>query len=73
MEIKEIIKKKKELSSKITELVNRFCNETEVSVEHIRVTRVNMRYESGMTYEGKHCIEIDLANPFDVSDGSQII
>ena len=73
MEIKEIIKKKKELSSKITELVNRFCNETEISVEHIRVTRVDVHYESGMTYKGKHCIEIDLANPFEVSDGSQII
>ena len=73
MEVKEIIKKKKELSSKITELVNRFCNETEVSVENIRVTRVDVRYETGMTCANKHCIEIDLANPFEVRDGSQII
>ena len=73
MEVKEIIKKKKELSFKITELVNRFCNETEVSVENIRVTRVDVRYETGMTCASKHCIEIDLANPFEVRDGSQII
>lgn len=73
MDVNEIIKKKKELELKITELVNRFCNETEVSVEHIRVNRVNVRDITGMTYENKHLIEIGLANPFEIRDDSQII
>lgn len=57
MEVKEIIKKKKELESQIAELVNNFHKETDVPIEGIEVL-YNYFYR-------KYFTEVKLENPFD--------
>ena len=57
MEVKEIIKKKKELESQIAELVNNFHKETDVPIEGIEVM-YNYFYR-------KYFIKVKLKNPFD--------
>lgn len=57
MEVKEIIKKKKELEPQIADLVNNFHKETDVPIEGIEVM-YNCFYR-------KRFIEVKLENPFD--------
>ena len=57
MEVKEIIKKKKELESQIAELVNNFHKETDIPIEGIEVL-YNCFYR-------KYFTEVKLENPFD--------
>lgn len=65
MEVKEIIKKKKELESQIQGLVNNFYKETDVPIEEIKVEYIGYYTPTREEYARKYIIKVKLKNPFD--------